>query len=143
MKKILYIFGFCCLLALGFTACQQEEDALVQLNLEELQKRDSKKHPKLEYVTNSANNSVPPKQSSRLKYTLKNDGETLHVFFKLDSGDAVSVTIKDMDNNAYVNEPVAYLKSGKEFVIHPADHFPYYFEISSDAILYKGTITKE
>ena len=143
MKKILYIFGFCCLLALGFTACQQEEDALVQLNLEELQKRDSKKHPKLEYVTNSANNSVPPKQSSRLKYTLKNDGETLHVFFKLDSGDAVSVTIKDMDNNAYVNEPVAYLKSGKEFVIHPADHFPYYFEISSYAILYKGTITKE
>ena len=146
MKQLLYIFGFCWLLALGFTACQSEDDdALEQLSQEQLEmrKRDSKKHPKVEYITTSANNSVSLKQSSRLKYTLNNNGETLYVFFKLDSDDTVSVTIKDMDNNAYINEPVAYLKNGKEFVIEPADHFPYYFEISSDAILYWGIITEK
>lgn len=146
MKQILCIFTLCILLALGFSACQTENPLTLEQQQQEMKKRDSKKHPKLEYVTTTVNNNVTvssPKQSSRLKYSVKNNGETLHVFFKLDSGDAVSVTIKDMDNNAYVHEPVAYLKSGKEFVINPATHFPYYFEISSDAILYKGTITKE
>jgi hypothetical protein len=146
MKQILCIFTLCTLLALGFTACQTEDPLTLEQQQQEMKKRDSKKHPKLEYVTTTINNSATvstPKQSSRLKYTLKNDGETLHVFFKLDSGDAVSVTIKDMDNNSYVHEPVAYLKSGKEFVINPATHFPYYFEIISGNIQFIGIISEE
>ena len=43
MKKIFYILGFCCLLALSFTACQQEEDALEQINQEEIGLKEDEK----------------------------------------------------------------------------------------------------
>lgn len=143
MKKILYIFGFCCLLILGFSACQQEEDALVQLNLEELQKRDSKKHPKLEYITGSINNSFhssDKKQTSKLKYTVEAKDDNLCVFFKLDSNDEVTVTFSDDLGQTFMYQSMT-LKKGKEFIINPAKSYPYYFEISSQSVRIGGVIT--
>ena len=71
MKQILCLFTLCILLALGFTACQTEDPLTLEQQQQEMKKRDSKKHPKLEYVTTTVNNSATvssPKQSSRLKY---------------------------------------------------------------------------
>ena len=143
MKKILYIFGFCCLLALGFTACQQEEDALVQLSLEDLQKRDSKKHPKLEYITGGINNSVSSsdkKQNSKLKYAVEANDDNLSVFFKLDSNDEVTVIFSDDLGQTFIYQSMT-LKKGKEFIINPAKSYPYYFEISSQSVHIGGVIT--
>ena len=143
MKQILYIFSFCTLLALGFTACQQEEDAFVQLSLEDLQKKDSKKHPKLEYTTSSINNSISSsdkKQTSKLKYTVEAKDDNLYVFFKLDSNDKVTVTFSDDLGQTFMYQSMT-LKKGIEFIINPAKSYPYYFEISSQSVRIGGVIT--
>ncbi len=146
MKKILYIFGFCCLLTLGFTACQQEEDTLVQLSLEDLQKRDSKKHPKLEYIFTANNNDAynpGERRPSKLKYTLQSKDDSLHVFFQIDTKDIVYVYFIDQIGNIIHREEVDNIFQGKEFLINPAISYPYTFTIESKLFTMKGRIMLE
>ena len=116
---------------------------MVQLSLEDLQKRDSKKHPKLEYITGSVNNSFhssDKKQTSKLKYTVEAKDDNLSVFFKLDSNDEVTVIFSDDLGQTFIYQSMS-LKKGKEFIIKPANNYPYYFQISSQSVHIGGVIT--
>ena len=90
MKKTLTILGLFFLLTLSFTACQIDDNALEQLDQEqqEKKKRDSDKHPKLEYITTANNNDAynpGERRPSKLKYTLQSKDDSLHVFFQIDT----------------------------------------------------------
>lgn len=138
MKKILYIFGFCCLLALGFTACQQEEDALAQLSLEELQKRDSKKHPKLEYVTTGTNNHDRLSKSD----VTESNGK-LQITFRLNTDDKVSISISDKLGKTVFKKSGIKLINETDIIISSTDDYPYSFKIEAKEFLIIGSISLE
>ena len=145
MKQILCIFGLCTLLTLGFTACQTEDPLTLELQQQEMKKHDSKKHPKLEYITGSINNSFhssDKKQTSKLKYTVEAKDDNLCIFFKLDSNDEVTVIFSDDLGQTFMYQSMT-LKKGKEFIINPAKSYPYYFEILSQSIRIGGVITQK
>ena len=141
MRQLLYIFGFCALLTLGFTACQQEEDALVQLSLEDLQKRDSKKHPKLEYVTTVNNNSVS--SSPKMHYSLDDNDLVLEIRFLLESKEVVSVSFIDNLGAVVYEDTDIDISQWKTFNINPAANYPYDFKVYSKTFIIKGKIYKE
>lgn len=141
MKKILYIFGFCCLLTLGFSACQQEEDALVQLSLEDLQKRDSKKHPKLEYATTVNNNNVS--STPKMHYSLDDNDLVLEIRFLLESKDVVSVSFVDKLGAVVYEVTDIDISQWKTFNIKPAENYPYNFKVYSKTFVIMGRIYKE
>ena len=162
MKKIFYIFGFCCLLTLCFTACQQEEDALEQINQEEtglkeeekdvevideiedegieseLKKRDSKKHPKLEYSTGTSNNSLGLRKSS--VYDI--DG-VLYVILKTYLDDHFSVVFMNKDGESVYENSDMMLDKETCIQITPSGYYPYTFEIIARRVQIYGTITMD
>ena len=138
MKKILYIFGFCCLLTLGFSACQQEEDALVQLSLEELQKRDSKKHPKLEYITTDKNN-----RDRLVKSGVYDVDGILFVILQTDSDDHLSIVFKDKSGRSVYKDTNAILNKERCIQISPSLNYPYTFEIKAKDFKISGSVIME
>ena len=145
MKKILYIFGFCCLLTLGFTACQQGEEVLEQQQ-QEMKKRDSKKHPKLEYVTTVENNGgrdIGKNHASKLIYNLESDNDSLQIFFQIDCDEEISVFITDPSGKRVIEEKTKGFLEGKNYEIKPAKNYPYHFMISSENFSLYGIITME
>ena len=161
MKKILYIFGFCCLLILGFSACQQEEDALEQINQEEiglkedekeevineiedegieseLKKRDSKKHPKLEYSTGTSNNSLGLKKSS-----VYDIDDVLYVILKTYLDDHFSVVFMNKDGESVYENSDIMLDKETCIQIAPSGYYPYTFEIIARRVQIYGTITMD
>lgn len=148
MKKTLTILGFFFLLILGFTACQIDDDALEQLDQEQLEmkKRDSDKHPKLEYITTANNNDAynPAERApSKLKYTLLSKDDSLHVFFQIDTEEIVYVYFVDQHGNIIYREEVDNISQGKEFLINPAISYPYIFTIETKLFTMKGIIMLE
>lgn len=148
MKKTLTILGFFFLLTLGFTACQIDDNALEQLDQEQLEmkKRDSDKHPKLEYITTANNNHAykpGERLPSKLKYTLQSKDDSLHVFFQIDTEDIVYVSFVDQIGNIIHREEVDSIFQGKEFLINPAISYPYTFTIGSKLFTMKGRIMLE
>ncbi len=134
------------MLTLGFIACQQEEDALEQLSLEELQKRDSKKHPKLEYITTVENNGgrdIGKKHALKLKYNLESDNDSLQIFFQIDSEEEFTIFITDPSGKRVIEEKTKDFLKGKYFQIKPAMSYPYFFMISSEIFCLCGRITIE
>ena len=138
MKKIFYIFGFCCLLTLGFTACQQEEDALEQLSLEELQKRGSKKHPKLEYTTTVKNNSADSPPTMKCIYDDKNNA--LQISIQKDTNEQYYISFKNSSGVSIYQEMQASIDKGKIIIINVFEIFPCSFEIDSDTFNIKGEV---
>lgn len=148
MKKTLTILGFFFLLTLSFTACQIDDNALEQLDQEqqEKKKRDSDKHPKLEYITTANNNDAynpGERRPSKLKYTLQSKDDSLHVFFQIDTKDIVYVYFIDQIGNIIHREEVDNIFQGKEFLINPAISYPYTFTIESKLFTMKGRIMLE
>ena len=135
MKKILCIFGFCCLLTLGFSSCQQEEDALVQLSLEDLQKRDSKKHPKLEYITTDKNN-----RDRLVKSGVYDVGGFLFVILQTDSNDYLSIVFKDKSGKSVYKDTNTILNKERCIQISPSLNYPYTFEIKAKDFKIRGSI---
>lgn len=135
MKKLLYIFGFCFLLTLGFTACQQEEDALEQLNLEDLQKRDSKKHPKLEYITTDKNN-----RDRLVKSGVYDVGGILFVILQTDSNDYLSIVFKDKSGKSVYKDTNTTLNKERCIQISPSLSYPYTFEVKAKDFKINGSI---
>lgn len=148
MKKTLTILGFFFLLTLSFTACQIDDNALEQLDQEQLEmkKRDSDKHPKLEYITTANNNDAynpGERRPSKLKYTLQSKDDSLHVFFQIDTKDIVYVYFIDQIGIIIHREEVDNIFQGKEFLINPAISYPYTFTIESKLFTMKGRIMLE
>ncbi len=141
MKKILYIFGFCCLLTLGFTACQQEEDTLVQLSLEDLQKRDSKKHPKLEYTTTVKNNSADSPPTMKCVYDDKNNA--LQISIQKDTNEQYYISFKNGSGISIYQEMQASIDKGKIIFINVYDEFPCTFEFYSNTFIIIGKVSFE
>ena len=162
MKQILYIFGLCTLLALGFTACQQEEDVLEQINQEELaqkegvveeeviekveaggieeelKKRNSDKRPKLEYSTGVHNNSLGLKKSSA--YDI--DG-VLYVILQAYLDDSASIVLKNKDGESVFENSDLRFNNETCIQITPSGLYPYTFEIIARRYQVYGTISME
>ena len=129
MKQILYLFSFCTLLALGFTACQQEEDAFVQLSLEDLQKRDSKKHPKLEYATTVNNNSADSPPS--LKCIFNEGSDVLQISIQKDTYEKYSIAFKNGLGFYIFKEEQVLINEERAIQIAVSENFPCSFMITS------------
>ncbi len=138
MKQILCIFGLCTLLTLGFTACQTEDPLTLELQQQEMKKRDSKKHPKLEYVTTGKNNHD---QLSKCSVT-ENNGK-LHVVFQLSTTDQVSLKFCDSSGKIIFKESRIKLNNTKEIDISPAEKYPYTFKIEAKEFIILGNISLE
>ncbi len=138
MKQILCIFGLCTLLTLGFTACQTEDPLTLELQQQEMKKRDSKKHPKLEYVTNVENNNLssPPK----MHYYLEDNNSKLEIRFLLDSKEKVNVSFSDRLGIVVYEEVDMVISQWKMFNINPAEKYPYYFILYSKNFEIKGKV---
>lgn len=146
MKQILCIFTLCTLLALGFTACQTEDPLTLDQQQQEMKKRDSKKHPKLEYITSVENNGgkdIGKNHASKLKYNLESDNDSLQIFFQIDSDEEISVYITDPSGKRVIQEKTNVFSKGKNYEIKPAMNYPYCFVISSDNFALYGRITLE
>ena len=146
MKQILCIFTLCTLLALGFTACQTEDPLTLEQQQQEMKKRDSKKHPKLEYITTVENNGgrdIGKNHASKLKYNLESDNDSLKIFFQIDSDEEISVYITDPSGKRVIEEITKDFSKGKNYEIKPAMNYPYRFVISSDNFALYGRITLE
>ena len=138
MKQILCIFTLCTLLALGFTACQTEDPLTLELQQQEMKKRDSKKHPKLEYVTTVENNNLssPPK----MHYYLEDNNSKLEIRFLLDSKEKVNVSFSDRLGIVVYEEVDMVISQWKMFNINPAEKYPYYFILYSKNFEIKGKV---
>ena len=146
MKQILCIFGLCTLLSLGFTACQTDDPLTLELQQQEMKKRDSKKHPKLEYITSVENNGgkdIGKNHASKLKYNLESDNDSLQIFFQIDSDEEISVYITDPSGKRVIEEITKDFSKGKNYEIKPAMNYPYRIVISSDNFALYGRITME
>jgi len=114
------------------------------MSLEELvvQKRDSKKRPKLEYSTSTIDNSAST-GNARMRCSVKEEGNMVMVALQVNSKDGFSVTFADKTGkNVYQHEGLD-LYERKEISISPATAYPYTFKILSKNIYIFGTITKE
>ncbi len=146
MKQILCIFGLCTLLTLGFTACQTEDPLTLELQQQEMKKRDSKKHPKLEYITTVENNGgrdIGKNHASKLIYNLESDKDSLQIFFRIDSDDEILVYITDPSGKRVIEEKTKDFPKGKKYEIKPAMNYPYHFMIASENFTLYGRITME
>ncbi|MBR3015425.1 MAG: hypothetical protein IKH69_10485 [Bacteroidaceae bacterium] len=138
MKQILCIFTLCILLALGFTACQTEDPLTLEQQQLEMKKRDSKKHPKLEYITTGKNN-----HDQLSKCSVTEDNGKLHVVFQLSTTDQVSLKFYDSSGKNIYKKSSIRLNDTKEIDIFPAEKYPYTFKIEAKEFIILGNITLE
>lgn len=138
MKQILCIFTLCILLALGFTACQTEDPLTLEQQQQEMKKRDSKKHPKLEYITTGKNN-----HDQLSKCSVTEDNGKLHVVFQLSTTDQVSLKFYDSSGKNIYKKSSIRLNDTKEIDIFPAEKYPYTFKIEAKEFIILGNITLE
>ncbi len=138
MKKILYIFGFCCLLALGFTACQQEDPLTLEQQQLEMKKRDSKKHPKLEYVTTVNNNSADSPPS--LKCIFNEGSNVLQISIQKDTYEKYSIAFKNRLGFYIFKEEQVLINEEKAIQIAVSVNFPCSFMITSKTFDIEGNI---